>query len=168
MDKEIQWETTVGNQDPTKYKKLYNDPNGIVGFADSGAHINNLAFYNFPLRMLKYVKDSHERGEPFMSYEKTIWRLTKENADFFNIDAGHLAVGKRADVSILDFDNLDDSVHEYHTAPFLGGVDRLVNRNDNVVEMVIINGKVAWEKGTFTESFGKERFGSFLKGIHDY
>jgi len=168
MDKEIHWETTVGNDDPTEYKKLYNDPNGIVGFADSGAHINNLAFYNFPLRMLKYVKDSHERGEPFMTYEKTIWRLTKENADFFNIDAGHIAIGKRADINIIDFDQLDDDIHEYHVAPFLGGVERFVNRSDKAVDTVIINGKIAWESGGFTESFGKERFGNFLKGKHDY
>jgi len=168
MDKDIHWETTVGNHDPTKYKKLYNDSNGIVGFADSGAHINNLAFYNFPLRMLKYVKDSHERGEPFMSYEKAIWRLTKENADFFNLNAGHIAVGKRADINIIDFDQLDDDIHEYHLAPFLGGVERYVNRSDKVMEMVIINGKVAWEQGGFTESFEKEKFGHFLKGKHDY
>ena len=37
-----------------------------------------------------------------MSIEKAVFRLTKENADFFNIDAGHLAVGKRADVVVLD------------------------------------------------------------------
>ena len=97
LDKEVLWETTIGNPEPLKFKKLYNDPNGILGFADSGAHIDNMAFYNFPIRTIKYVKDSHERGEPFMSYEKIIWRLTKENADFFNIDAGTIEVGKRAE-----------------------------------------------------------------------
>ncbi|MEL6194703.1 MAG: amidohydrolase family protein [Bacteroidota bacterium] len=168
MDKDILWETTLGNTDPAKYKNLYNDENGILGFADSGAHINNMAFYNNPLRVLRYVMASHEKGEPIMSYEKVIWRLTKENADFFNLDAGHLAVGKRADITIIDPEKLDDSVHEYHTDAFLAGCDRLVNRNDKVVEYVMINGKLAWEMGTFAPAFGKERFGEFLKGKHVY
>lgn len=103
-----------------------------------------------------------------MSYEKAVWRLTKENADFFNIDAGHLAPGKRADITIIDPNKLSDSVHDYHTAPFLEGCDRLVNRNDEVVEMVIIGGKIAWEAGDFTPAFGKERFGQFLRGTHEY
>lgn len=168
MDKDILWETTVGNQDPSRYKSHYNDPNGVIGFADSGAHINNMAFYNFPLRVLRYVQESHDKGDPIMSIEKTIWRLTKENADFFNIDAGHLAPGKRADITIVDPEQLDDSVHEYHTADFLGACDRLVNRNDKVVDLVMINGKIAWEGGRFSPSFGKERYGEFLRALHTH
>lgn len=168
MDKEILWETTIGNHDPSRYKKHYNDENGVLGFADSGAHINNMAFYNFPLRVLRYVQASHDNGDPLMSIEKAVWRLTKENADFFNLDAGHIAEGKRADITILDPEQLTDEVHEYHTAEFLEGCDRLVNRNDEAVYCVIINGKIAWKEGDFTENFGKERFGTFLKGNHMY
>lgn len=168
MDDKVSWKTTIGNHDPNRYKRLYNDPNGIFGFADSGAHINNMAFYNIPLRVLKYVKDSHEKGAPLMSYEKAVWRLTKENADFFNLDAGTIEPGKRADITVIDPDKLTDKVHEYHTAEFLQGLDRLVNRNDDVVELVLINGKTAWESGSFSENFGNERFGGFLKGEHVY
>ncbi|MEL6853221.1 MAG: amidohydrolase family protein, partial [Bacteroidota bacterium] len=162
MDQEIVWETTIGNHDPSRYKPHYNDPNGIIGFADSGAHINNMAFYNFPLRVLQYVKAAEEKGEPIMPMEKAVWRLTKENADFFQLDAGHLAVGKRADITILDPEKLDERVHEYHSAPFLEACDRLVNRNDETVACVMINGKIAWQDGSFSEEFGKERFGEFL------
>lgn len=168
MDKKILWETTVGNHDPSRYKPHYNDPNIVIGFADSGAHINNMAFYNFPLRVLRYVQVSHEQGNPLMSFEKAIWRLTKENADFFNIDAGHLAIGKRADITIIDPEQLSDAVHEYHYAPFLEGCDRLVNRNDEVVDLVMINGKIAWEGNDFSPEFGHERFGEFLKARHSY
>ncbi len=168
MDKEILWETTIGNHDPSRYKPHYNDPNVVIGFADSGAHINNMAFYNLPIRVLRYVQASHEKGEPLMSYEKAIWRLTKENADFFNIDAGHLAEGKRADIVILDPEELSDSVHEYHTAPFLEDCDRLVNRDDEVVKLVMIGGKIAWEDGQFSAGFGQERFGQFLQANHTY
>jgi len=166
MDKEILWETTIGNHDPTNYKKHYNDENGVIGFADSGAHINNMAFYNMPIRFLRYVQWSHEQGDPIMDYEKAIWRLTKENADFFNLDAGHIAVGKRADITIIDPEALSDEVHEYHTADFLEDCERLVNRNDDVVKIVMINGKIAWDNGTYTMAYGKERFGQFLEAKH--
>jgi len=166
MDKEILWETTIGNHDPSNYKKHYNDENGVIGFADSGAHIDNMAFYNMSIRFLRYVQWSHEQGDPIMSYEKAIWRLTKENADFFNLDAGHIAVGKRADLTIIDPKALSDEVHEYHTDDFLEGCKRLVNRNDDVVKIVMINGKIAWDNGSYTVAYGKERFGQFLEAEH--
>ena len=168
MDKEILWETTIGNHDPSNYKKHYNDENGVIGFADSGAHIDNMAFYNMPIRFLRYVQWSHEQGDPIMSYEKAIWRLTKENADFFNLDAGYIAVGKRADITIIDPKALSDEVHEYHTADFLEGCKRLVNRNDDVVKIVMINGKIAWDNGAYTVAYGKERFGQFLEAQHTH
>lgn len=166
-DQEILWETTIGNHEPSRYHALYNDPNGILGFADSGAHIDNMAFYNLPLRVLRYVRASHEVGAPLMSVEKAVWRLTKENADFFNIDAGHLAAGKRADITVIDPERLDDSVHEYHTAEFIEGQSRLVNRNDEVVELVMIGGRLAWRAGAPTEELGTQRLGRFLPGTHE-
>ena len=103
-----------------------------------------------------------------MSYEKAIWRLTKENADFFNLDAGYIAVGKRADITIIDPKALSDEVHEYYTADFLEGCKRLVNRNDDVVKIVMINGKIAWDNGAYTVAYGKERFGQFLEAQHTH
>lgn len=167
QDQAIHWETVIGNHDPSRYAPLYNDPNTVLGFADSGAHINSMAFYNLPLRVLRYVVASHEQGKPIMSLEKTVHRLTKENADFFNLDAGHLAVGKRADITVIDPKKLTDDVHRHEQAEFLAGLPRLVNRNDEVVRLVMIGGKLAWEDG-FTAAFGKERFGDFLKGTHEY
>jgi len=168
MDKDILWETVIGNHDPDRYKPHYNDPNIVMGFADSGAHINNMAFYNLGVRVLRYVQASHEKGDPIMSFEKTIWRMTKENADFFNIDAGHIAEGKRADITILDPAQLSDAVHEYHEAKFLQSCDRLVNKSDGVVDTVIINGRVALENGKLTKEVGEVRYGQFLQANHDY
>jgi N-acyl-D-aspartate/D-glutamate deacylase len=168
LDKKVEWKTTIGNHDPLQLGPLYNDENGILGFADSGAHIDNMAFYNLGVRVLKYVKDSHERGQPFMSYEKAVYRLTKENADFFNLDAGSIEVGKRADITVIDPNKLSDSVHEYHKAPFLQGLNRLVNRDDEVVNLVLIGGKVAWENGAFDQRIGNHSYGKFLKGKHVY
>ncbi|PCE64163.1 N-acyl-D-amino-acid deacylase family protein [Sediminicola luteus] len=167
-DKNIHWETVIGNVDPEQYKSLYNNENGIFGFADSGAHGNNMAFFNFPIRVLTYVKDSIANGKPLMTIEKAIWRLTKENADFFNLDAGHLAEGKRADLVLIDPDGLNAKVHEWHEADFLGAALRFVNRSDDAVKLVMVNGNIAWQNGEFSPEVGKARFGMFLKGKHAY
>lgn len=166
-DTAITWETVIGNHDPTRYGPLYNDENGILGFADSGAHINSMAFYNFPLRVLRYVQASHEQGRPLMSLERAVHRLTGENADFFNLDAGHLVAGARADLLVLDPARLTDAVHEITSDEFLGGHARLVNRRNEAVSLVMIGGRAAWQGGGFTAGFGRERFGRFLPGRHD-
>src|SRR5690606_1700621 len=151
----------------SRYGPLYNDENAIFGFADSGAHINSMAFYNFPLRVLRYVQASHEQGKPLMSIEKAVHRLTGENADFFNLDAGHLVPGARADVVVVDPARLTDDVHEITSDTFLGGHRRLVNRRDEAVRLVVVGGRPAWENGAPVPAFGRERFGRFLPGAHD-
>ena len=42
LDEQILWRTVIGNHDPERYGPLYNDLNGVMGFADSGAHILSL------------------------------------------------------------------------------------------------------------------------------
>jgi N-acyl-D-aspartate/D-glutamate deacylase len=38
-----------------------------MGFSDAGAHLRNMAFYNFPLRLLKRTRDAYRAGTPFLS-----------------------------------------------------------------------------------------------------
>ena len=56
-------------------------------------------------------------GTPFMSVEQAVHRLTGELADWYRIDAGHLRVGDRADLLVLDPDHLDASLDDYAEAP---------------------------------------------------
>lgn len=101
-DKKIRWTTTVGNDRFEKYKEIYNYPFNIISFSDAGAHLNNMAFYNFPLQMIKNVQQSILDKNPIMTMEKCIWRLSKEQADWFGLDACTLAEGKIADLNILN------------------------------------------------------------------
>ena len=52
--------------------------------------------------MIKIVQDAIDNGKPIMSMEKCIWRLTKEQGDWFNLDCGYLAEGKTADIVIIN------------------------------------------------------------------
>ncbi len=165
--KKLRWHTLIANHRPHVIEEMMKEPAALIGFADSGAHIRNMAFYSFPLRMLKVVRDAEIAGRPVMPIEKAVWRLTGELGDWLDVDAGHLRVGDRADVVVIDPKALDDRLAEYHEAPMegLGGLVRMVNRSDGAVDAVLVNGRVAFRGGVFDDALGKELgFGQFLPG----
>src|SRR5690606_2155553 len=94
----LRWRTVIANHRREVVEKLVCEPSTLIGFADSGAHIRNMAFYNFAPRLLKLVQDGEQRGAPVMPIEKAIWRLTGELGEWFGIDAGTLREGGRADL----------------------------------------------------------------------
>ena len=161
----LRWRTVLANHRPQVVAKLVAEPSTLIGFADSGAHIRNMAFYNFALRFLKLVRDAEASGKPIMPIEKAVWRLTGELGEWFGVDAGLLTVGKRADIVVLDPQRLDDSLNQYHEAPMeaFGGLQRMVNRG-SAVNHVLINGRVAFSGESFAAELGQTRgFGQFLR-----
>lgn len=161
----LRWYTVIANDDERILGKIIADRGALIGFADSGAHIRNMAFYNSPLRMLRLVRDAELRGEPIMPVEKAVWRLTGELADWYGIEAGHLRLGDRADIVVINPAALDARLEGYHEAPMagLGEIERLVNRNDAAVDAVLINGRLAWRDGKIENGVGSETgFGRFL------
>ncbi len=149
--KALRWRTTIANDRDDVLDQLQQSDEVQVGFADSGAHLRNMAFYNFGVRMLERV---HARK--FMPIERAVHRLTGELADWYGIDAGHLTIGSRADVTVVDPAGFDGSSSDYAEAPMPGldGVNRMVNRNDGAVAATIVAGHLLYEYGTFTEGFG--------------
>jgi N-acyl-D-aspartate/D-glutamate deacylase len=163
--RKLRWRTTIANHRPREVERMMNAPAALIGFADSGAHIRNMAFYSFPLRMLKVVRDADRAGKPVMPLERAVWRLTGEIGDWLGVDAGRLRVGDRADVAVIDPAALDDRLDAYHEAPMenLGGLQRMVNRSDGAVRAVLVGGRVAYANGAFDGELGRARgFGSFL------
>jgi N-acyl-D-glutamate deacylase len=161
----IRWRTLIANHRPREIERMVAEPCVLVGFADSGAHIRNMAFYNAPLRMLKLVRDAELAGRPVMPIEKAVWRLTGEIGEWLDIDAGRLALGSRADLVIVDPRGLGDELGEYREAEMegFGGLVRMVNRSDEAVRAVLVNGRIAYENGVVTDALGRERgFGRFL------
>jgi len=161
----VRWRTTISNHRPEVLKKLARDPGIQIGFSDAGAHLRNMAFYNFGLRLLRHVLDAQRHGEPFMTVEQAVHRLTGELADWYRIDAGHLRIGDRADVVVIDPDRLDSTLDDYAEAPVpqYAGLPRMVNRNDAAVPLVLIAGRAVVRDGVPTDVLGAERTGSFLR-----
>jgi N-acyl-D-aspartate/D-glutamate deacylase len=127
-----------------------------MGFSDAGAHLRNMAFYNYPLRLLKRVRDAQLAGRPFLTTTHAVHRLTGEVADWFGVDAGTLRLGERADFVVIDPAGLDDQVDAYHeeSVPFYGGLSRMVNRNDDAVVATAVGGAVVFRAGQFRDGYG--------------
>jgi len=164
----VRWRTTISNHRPEVLKKLARDDGVQMGFSDAGAHLRNMAFYNFGLRLLRHVRNAERRGQPFMTLERAVHRLTGELADWYQIDAGHLRIGDRADIVVVDPERLDDRLDDYAEAPVPQYADmpRMVNRNDAAVDLVLIAGRTVVRNGIPTELLGAERTGSFLRVAH--
>ncbi|CDO89104.1 hypothetical protein AWC29_11560 [Mycobacterium triplex] len=163
--RELRWRTVISNHRPKVLKKLAVDPGVQVGFSDAGAHLRNMAFYNSGLCLLRHVHQSAEAGAPFMTVEHAVHRLTGELADWYSLDAGHLRMGDRADVAVIDPAHLDTSLDTYaeERVEQYGGLSRMVNRNDDTVAAVLVGGRTVFRKGVPTGVVGRERTGSFLR-----
>lgn len=165
-ERNVRWTTIVANHRPKQLNKLAAEPSIHMGFSDAGAHLRNMAFYNYALRLLKRVRDAERAGEPFLTVEHAVHRLTAEVADWFGADAGTLREGDRADFVVIDPSGLDDSVDGYHEekVPFYGGLSRMVNRNDAAVVATAVNGTVVFREGQFREGYGTTvKSGRFLR-----
>ena len=163
--RKVRWRTTISNHRPEVLRKLAADDGVQMGFSDAGAHLRNMAFYNFGLRLLRHVRDAHKRGQPFLSTERAVHRLTGELADWYGIDAGHLRIGDRADLLLLNPDHLDERLDGYAESPVpqYDNLPRMVNRNDDAVDLVMVGGRAVVRHGVPTEVLGTERTGSFLR-----
>ncbi|POX86343.1 N-acyl-D-amino-acid deacylase family protein [Mycobacterium kansasii] len=166
----LRWYTVVGNHRPDIVVDLLASPGTHVGFADSGAHLRSLANYNFGLRALTIAKRAEQQPQPKLTVGEMVRKLTSDLADWWGVEAGRLRIGARADVVVVNPDGLTDQVFEISEAPAPDafGVDRVVNRNDDAVEAVLINGRTAYTRAFgYAADLGQcAAYGSFLPSTH--
>jgi N-acyl-D-aspartate/D-glutamate deacylase len=162
----LRWYTVMANDRLPELEYIMSHPDVLIGFSDAGAHLRNMAHYNFPLRMLRHVRNAIVRNEPFMSVERAVYRLTSEIAEWFGLDAGTIEVGKRADIVVIHPASLNDDLEKINEATMEGfpNFTRLVRRNDHAVKAVLIRGKEALRNHQLMPQLGKEHgFGTVLR-----
>ncbi len=163
----VRWYTVMCNEQVSSVQEIVSHPDVLLGFSDAGAHLRQMSHYNFPLRLLKLVRDAEQRGQPFMSVERAVHRLTGEIGAWLGLDAGTLQVGKRADVVVVDPRFLDARLDEVSEVPIQNFGDdafrRLVRRNDDAVPAVFIGGIRAVESGCPVAALGRVPMGRLLR-----
>lgn len=160
-DKGFRHWTDVANADNRATMDYLTHPQTLPGFNDSGAHITNMAFFDGNLMSLRLAQ---REGE--MAVAKMVRRLTREPAEFFNIDVGTLDLGAQADMVLMDPDTLETwDCNDTRELVYrdLFEHDQMVNRPPAIVRTVMIRGAVVWQEGEFTETLGKATLGRALR-----
>ena len=160
-DSAIRWKTVVTNDREAQRHFLFSHATALPGFNDSGAHARNMAFQDGGLQMLQQVLLNPQ----LMPIEKAIHKLTGLSAEWLGLDAGLLQSNARADVIVIDPEQLRTGLGPpiEHYDPRLDGAMRMVKRSDGVVRQVFIGGRLAFENAQYVPEFGRERFGSLLR-----
>jgi N-acyl-D-aspartate/D-glutamate deacylase len=160
-DRELRWWFIVANDRPEVLKRLLFDENLLPGFNDSGAHLLNLAFFDGNLLTLQVAaRESTQR------VAHAVRRLTREPAEFFNLDAGRIDPGSPADLVLIDPEALmryDTDAGRLMVHREVLGHEQLVNRSDGVVRSVWIAGVQAWDGRDVTPALGTRRLGRTLR-----
>jgi N-acyl-D-aspartate/D-glutamate deacylase len=93
------------NYDLEAVKEMYSRDHVIPGLSDGGAHVAFISDASFPTFLFSYW--GRDRGADRMSIPDLVRRQTREPARFAGLtDRGLLAPGMKADVNVIDFDNL--------------------------------------------------------------
>jgi N-acyl-D-aspartate/D-glutamate deacylase len=121
------------------------DRNAIMGLGDGGAHVGFILDAGFPTWLLTYW--GRERGR--FPVEELVRRLTSDTASAASLgDRGVIAVGKKADLNVIDYDRLAFG-RPYVTYDLPAGGKRLLQRADGY-EATVVSGVVTYRGGAAT------------------
>jgi len=121
-----------------KIAELLKHPYTVEALGDGGAHVGSICDTSANVYLLtKWVFD-----EQLFTLEEGIKKITHDPAQFFSFkDRGSLAPGKKADLNIIDFDNLRlKTPHIVDDLP--GGGTRFVQSADGIVATFVAGQKI--------------------------
>ena len=129
-------------------ERMLNHPYSISGLGDAGAHCGAISDASFPTTLIQHWGRDRKRGKK-IPLEKLISMQTLETSRLLGItDRGVLKEGYKADINVIDFENL--TLHEpevLHDLP--AGGRRLVQRASGY-EYTIVSGQIAFKDGEST------------------
>lgn len=135
-----------GSLDPVR--TMLESPASLPGLSDGGAHVGMICDGSFPTTLLTHWARDRSRGEK-LPLEFLIKRQSHDTAAWVGLkDRGLLKPGYRADLNVIDYDNL--TLH----APFIvhdlpAGGRRLMQHADGY-EATIVAGEIIQRSGTAT------------------
>jgi N-acyl-D-amino-acid deacylase len=131
-------------------REMISHPHAVLGLADGGAHCAIICDASIPTSMLTHWTRDRQRGAK-LPLEFVVKRQTRDTALLYGLrDRGLLARGYKADVNVIDYDNLRLRKPEMaYDLP--GGARRLIQRADGYIA-TIASGVVTLRGGEATGS----------------
>ena len=133
--------------DPT-YERL-NHHGAFWSLSDGGAHCRLICDASTSTYMLSHWTRDRTNG-PKMSVEYAVKLMTHDTAEIYGLlgDRGTLEVGKRADINVIDYDQLTISAPEMvYDLPT--GAPRLLQESSGY-KATVVAGEIVRENGEFT------------------
>ena len=139
-------------------QKMLEDKNAIMGLGDGGAHVGFILDAGYPTWLISYWSVKKK----VFSMEETVRRLTSDTAIAAGLsDRGFLKVGLKADINIIDWENVGSS-DPFMTQDLPAGGKRLMQHTKGYVA-TIVSGKITYRNGNSTE----ERPGILVRSVKD-
>ena len=128
-----------------------NHPQSVFGLSDGGAHCGVLCDASVPTYMLAYMTRDRTKG-PTMPLEFVVHKMTQDTALLYGLtDRGVIAPGYRADLNLIDYDELHlEDPYMVYDLP--AGGKRLIQRAQGYT-MTVCNGEVTYENGEHTGAY---------------
>jgi len=125
------------NQDLDELGELFKNKNIFPSLGDAGAHVSQFIDAGWSTFVLSHWL----RDKQLYSLGEGIRRLTSGPARVIGLaDRGTLAVGQRADVNVIDFENVTE-MHPEIVHDFPGGAPRYIQRGHGY-KATLVNGQV--------------------------
>ncbi len=122
--------------------------NSVFGLSDGGAHCGVLCDASVPTYMLAYMSRDRTKG-PLLPLEFTVHKMTQDTAQLYGMnDRGVIAPGFKADLNVIDFDQLKLGDPEMVYDLPAGG-KRIVQKASGYTA-TINSGQVTYENGEHT------------------
>jgi N-acyl-D-amino-acid deacylase len=146
-----------GNHDTIH--EMLSHPAAISGLSDGGAHCGLICDASLPTFLLSHWARDRHRGPKF-ALEYLVRKQTLDTATLFGLtDRGVLAVGKKADVNVIDFDALGLGVPKMAYDLPAGG--RRLIQGATGYDATVVSGVVTRRYGVDTGA----RPGQLLRGV---
>jgi N-acyl-D-aspartate/D-glutamate deacylase len=124
-------------------------PLAIPGLSDGGAHVGTICDASFSTFLLTHW--ARDRQKARLDLERVVHMQTKNTADYIGLtDRGVIAVGKKADLNVIDFNHLRLRAPEIVRDLPAGG-QRLLQRAEGYVA-TLVSGQVILENGVLTKA----------------
>ena len=134
--------------DLTAIRNMVTHPHTLMGLGDGGAHVGYICDASCMTHMLVHWARDRARG-PRLPLEFVVKRISRDNAHALGLkDRGVLAVGKKADINVIDFGRLGLEMPKMHYDLPAGG-KRLIQKADGYVA-TIVAGTPVYREGEAT------------------
>ncbi len=137
-----------GNSDAMA--EMIRSPAAVLGLSDAGAHVRQIIDASIHTYMLTHWVRGFEKGHPYhMPLEFAVKKLTGDNAKLFGFDdRGTLTPGAKADLNLIDYENLKvEHPAIVHDLP--AGMPRLMQKAQGYVA-TYVSGEAVQENGKAT------------------